>query len=493
MAQKKKGGFFQRIIMGKEKAEGYARSTMPSNRWELGWDIFKGRFWKLVLINLMLVVGALGVIFCAVMMYMGNIVIGSSLPFGQNLGMGYPYVEGLEAQAVLYQIGLTNTYFLLLIPACLLLGVVFSGVFYIMRNIVWTEGIFIANDFWRGLKQNIVQILFVMLGYSVFLLISKFSLNQIEWLEFNGQGNFFFSFSRVGIWIVMILLTIMALYCLTISVTYKLTFWQLIKNSFLLTIGLLPQNLFFVLMMIAPALLGMFLSFLAPFVIMIYLLFGLSTAVLIWTNYSHWVFDRFINDRVEGAEKNRGIYQKVDLKGQPVAKKKKKMPGGFVNPKKKKKSVPEPEITELATSFSRADLERLDREKRALADAISQNADLEAEESEEEEEYEDVEALDGDFDAAEVMEEAIDEFEEPESDGSEGFEDALKLDGAEQEEYSEDPEPETPAESEQPDTPAESEEPEQTETPAEKPAKAKKEKAKGIGKREKKKREQDVL
>ena len=195
MAQKKKGGFFQRIIMGSEKAEGYARSTLPSNRWELGWDIFKGRFWKLVLVNLMLLVGALGIIFCVVMMYMGNVVIGSSLPFGQNLGMGYPYVEGLEAQAVLYQIGLTNTYFLLLIPACLLFGVVCSGVFYIMRNLVWTEGVFIANDFWRGLKQNIVQILFVMLGYSVFLLISKFSLNQIAWLEFNGQGNFFFSFS----------------------------------------------------------------------------------------------------------------------------------------------------------------------------------------------------------------------------------------------------------------------------------------------------------
>ncbi len=439
MAQKKKGGFFQRIIMGSEKAEGYARSTLPSNRWELGWDIFKGRFWKLVLVNLMLLVGALGIIFCVVMMYMGNVVIGSSLPFGQNLGMGYPYVEGLEAQAVLYQIGLTNTYFLLLIPACLLFGVVCSGVFYIMRNLVWTEGVFIANDFWRGLKQNIVQILFVMLGYSVFLLISKFSLNQIAWLEFNGQGNFFFSFSRVGIWIVMGLLTIMALYSMTISVTYKLSFWQLIKNSFLLTIGLLPQNLFFILLMIAPALLGMLLSFLSPFVIMIYLLFGLSAAVLIWTNYSHWVFDKFINDRVEGAEKNRGIYTKVDVKGQPVTKKKKKA-GGFANPKKKKKSepVPEPEITELSTTFSRADLERLEREKQAYAEAIRTNAEAEASEEDEDEE-EEMTDENGEFDAEETIDEAMEEFEEePESDGSEGYEDALKLDGADAEEESED-------------------------------------------------------
>ena len=435
MAQKKKGGFFQRLIMGSEKAEGYARSTLPSNRWELGWDIFKGRFWKLVLINLMLLVGALGILFCVIMISMGNTVIGASLPFGQNLGMGYPYVEGLEAQAVLYRIGLTNTYFLLLIPACLLFGVVCSGVFYIMRNLVWTEGVFIANDFWRGLKQNIVQILFVMLGYSIFLLISKFSLNQIEWLEFNGQSNFFFSFSKVGIWIVLGLLTIMALYCMTISVTYKLTFWQLIRNSFLLTIGLLPQNLFFILLMIAPALLGMLLSFLSPFVIMIYLLFGLSTAVLIWTNYSHWVFDKFINDRVEGAEKNRGIYQKVDVKGQPVTKKRKKGSGGFANPKKKKKAepVPEPEITELSTTFSRADLERLEREKQAYAEAVRANAELDDGDDEEDETDENEE-----FDAEEVIDEALEEFgDEPESDGSEGYEDALKLDGAEEEEPSE--------------------------------------------------------
>lgn len=423
--QKKKGGFFQRIIMGSEKAEGYARSTLPSNRWELGWDIFKGRFWKLVLINLMLLVGCAGIIFVWLMMYVNTTAMSASLPFGQNFGVGYPFIAGLESSAMTQKVSINFTGSCLLVPGFLLLGVVCSGVFYIMRNLVWTEGVFLANDFWRGLKQNISQILPVMLLYSVMLLISSFSLNQISWLEFNGLGNFWFGFSRVAIYIVMVLLTIMLLYAMTISVTYKLGFWALLKNSFLLTIGLLPQNLFFLLLMIAPALLALLISVIAPFILMIYAFFYLAAAVLIWTDYSHWVFDRFINDRVEGAEKNRGIYSKVDVKGNPVAKKK-KAKSGFANPKKKKKAetVPEPELTELATSFSRADLERLDREKKALADAIEHNAEAARENEGEEDEP--------------------DEYEE--SDGSEGYEDALRLDGADDEEYADDEAEEEPEE-----------------------------------------------
>ena len=57
MAQNKKkgGGLINRLMLGKEKSEGYARSTLPSNRWELFWDILKGRLGKLVIINLLMV------------------------------------------------------------------------------------------------------------------------------------------------------------------------------------------------------------------------------------------------------------------------------------------------------------------------------------------------------------------------------------------------------------------------------------------------------
>ena len=39
-------------------------------------------------------------------------------------------------------------------------------------------------------------------------------------------------------------------------------------------------------------------------------LFGFSLVTLVWTNYSHWVFDKFINPKIAGAKVGRGIYNK---------------------------------------------------------------------------------------------------------------------------------------------------------------------------------------
>ncbi|MBQ8427148.1 MAG: hypothetical protein IJX16_05255, partial [Clostridia bacterium] len=55
MAQTKKRSLVERMMLGREKSEGYARASLPSNRWELFWDIFKGRFWKIVIINLLMI------------------------------------------------------------------------------------------------------------------------------------------------------------------------------------------------------------------------------------------------------------------------------------------------------------------------------------------------------------------------------------------------------------------------------------------------------
>ena len=52
MAQQKKS-LITRLIEGKEKSEEYARSTLPTNRWQLFWDIFKGNFGKIVKVNLL--------------------------------------------------------------------------------------------------------------------------------------------------------------------------------------------------------------------------------------------------------------------------------------------------------------------------------------------------------------------------------------------------------------------------------------------------------
>ena len=53
MAQKKKG-FISRMIEGPERSDSYARSTLPGNRWELGWDVFRNNLGKMVGINMLM-------------------------------------------------------------------------------------------------------------------------------------------------------------------------------------------------------------------------------------------------------------------------------------------------------------------------------------------------------------------------------------------------------------------------------------------------------
>ena len=87
MAEQKKG-LITRLLEGKEKSEEYARSTLPTNRWQLFWDIFKGNFGKIVKVNLLILLFMLPVIAIVVMRLMLNSANGISYPFGASLGVG---------------------------------------------------------------------------------------------------------------------------------------------------------------------------------------------------------------------------------------------------------------------------------------------------------------------------------------------------------------------------------------------------------------------
>ena len=53
MARKKKG-LFTRLIEGPERSEDYARKTLPSSRWSLGWDLLTSNIGKIIKINLLM-------------------------------------------------------------------------------------------------------------------------------------------------------------------------------------------------------------------------------------------------------------------------------------------------------------------------------------------------------------------------------------------------------------------------------------------------------
>lgn len=409
MAQQKKG-FLHNLIVGKDKAEGYARASLPSNRWELFWDVFKGRFWKLVVINLMTVVAMILPLMLYLMMTVNISQSGADLPFSSAIGGGYPVVPDVSLLGVMLDMQWRNSFFTFLIPALLFAAIILSGVFYIMRNLVWEEGVFMANDFWKGFKDNILYFLVIMLIEGGVLWLTNYSISSVNYLDFVGQGNWFFTVSKYITVVVAVFVTIMVFYMMTLTVTYKLTLWQLIRNSFILALGLLPQNLFFLVLCFAPMLLIMLLPMIAPFGIIVYLIIGFSAAILGWTTYNHWVYDKFINDKVPGAQKNRGIYQKVDMQGQPIVK---KVRASKLIKKRPLKPVNDEEITlELPTTFTRADLARLHEEKERMAED-AERWSIEHEND------------------PEVVDESL-IIEEGDDESYEQADDAMKLDGADE-------------------------------------------------------------
>ena len=105
----KKLGFIDRLMLGKEKSETYARASLPSNRWELFWDILKGRFGKLVIINLLMLLFFIPLIALLLFRYVTLSSYGSIYPFSQVFGVGYlspPSLVGFS-ENIVFNVNLT--------------------------------------------------------------------------------------------------------------------------------------------------------------------------------------------------------------------------------------------------------------------------------------------------------------------------------------------------------------------------------------------------
>ncbi len=166
----------------------------------------------------------------------------------------------------------------------------------------------------------------------------------------------------------------MSLHMLTMCVTYDLKFRQLFKNSALFTIGMLPQNVFFIFLGIIPFLLiwigsGTIIMYIG---IIIALLFGFSLFLLVWTDFCHWSYDRYVNDKI-GAKKNRGIYERVKENDEEAVRKYREqllLSDSAVLGTKPIKPITDDELqlAELPTSFSRDDIIKLNQSRQALYD-----------------------------------------------------------------------------------------------------------------------------
>lgn len=373
MAQKK--GLIYRLTMGKDNLPDFTPDKLPGTRFQLFKDVFFNRLGAIVKINLLVLLFCLLAIAWVLIMNMIKTADGSLLPYSGNIGAGtgLPVTDVIAlGQQRAFQFDMQM--YLVLIPCIMIASIGLSGAFYVMRRLVWGEGTSVASHFFRGIKMNFLPFLWSSLfaGLSLFLVMANIGI-------YNNMDEIHIAWRIVGIAVSVIqflLLLSMLIFLTTQAVTYKLKTFALIKNSFLFAIALLPTNLIMLILSAIPVIIMMILpSFLFVFGLLIFALLGFAYIILVWTVYAHWAYDKFINDRVEGAVKNRGMYKKTEADVKAAEERDRKNKNiRFNNPKKRPKkitSIDEGEtFTPLPTSFSRADLLKLEQEKEAVRRSI---------------------------------------------------------------------------------------------------------------------------
>ncbi len=314
MAQQKKG-FIARMLEGKERSEEYARSTLPTNRWQLFWDVFKGSFGKIVKVNLLTLIFFIPLIAVVLLGGVYQDSMGVYLPFNASMGVGYPaapYVTGVAERMTLQNDLMLGLGVML---TAVIASVGLAGGMYVMRNMVWTEGIFVTNDFWRGVKLNFKNALQTALFFCVAFFMCRSIVNLGDFtLVMGGLSKFqivMLKISQITSYILLILCAMMSFWMIALGVNYKMNFFTMIRNSFLLSVGTLPQTAFFGLLALLPfVLLLIGWSFLTVVSVIMLILFGVSYALLVWLDFAKWVFDKFINPKIAGAKVGRGVYNK---------------------------------------------------------------------------------------------------------------------------------------------------------------------------------------
>ena len=385
MADREKKGLIARWLEGKERSEDYARSTLPTSRWALFWDIFKGRFGKLVLVNLLMLVTFLPLAADIVwrILAMGTQQIVG--PYGAGLGVGYPVIPNVSGVAEMTVFEMDLLFFVLFIPAGAIAALGISGGGYIIRNLIWTEGIFVANDFLRGIRRNYWNVLEAVLFFTIFLFLARTMGNLADWLIAAGSpmAGWLIASKIVG-YILMAFALLVAMWMISLGISYQQGPWALFRNAVVMTVGTFPQTLFFVACAAWPIFLTMFGgSFFTVIGLLLLIFLAFSYALLVWLDFSQWAFDKFVNPNM-GIATGRGLYNK-DKAPRPAA--------AVVNnsasdsaamreyrrmivAQGKSKLVCRPikpiddelEVYQLPESFSRDDLQKLRESKQAIED-----------------------------------------------------------------------------------------------------------------------------
>lgn len=380
--QAEKKGFIAGLLEGRERESEYARSAPSSGRWGLFWDIFKGRFSKLVIVNLLMLLFLipLAVVIFLRVSYEGSLTL--QYPFSGDVLAGLPAYPNMSAVPAHIALQLNVPFGALMLAAALVASVGLSGGIYVIRNMLWTEGVFSAGDFWRGIKANVAAALESTLfcGAIVYGLAVAISRAQLA-IAVGAAGAAPMIFCIVLCCIAIAVVALMYLWMLSLGADYDLNFLRLVADAFLMTFTYFFHSILFVALMALPVLFIFLGSLFQAVGLVIMVLFGISYAVLVWLDFTQWVYDRHRKPQAAPAAPARSNVAEKAAQGKEVRAYEADLEAAmavrsslFSRPVK---PITDGELAvyELPEAFSREDLGKLRDSKQAIAEDADRYAE----------------------------------------------------------------------------------------------------------------------
>lgn len=342
-------------------------------RWAMTAGVCSGNFKTLFLLNILCLFFFLPTI--VLVSYRDNQIasLASAYPFTQNVFNGspvFPILKGAIEQISLY----ADRYLMLGVLAFAVIGsLAVSGLFYLMRNLLWTNGRYRTKDFFVGIKKNYLMILALSLIYSVFLCGSIYMIAYANCMRAIG-GSWFFVMMKIASYIIIVVFGMVYLYACTFTVNYKANLWRLIVNGFKFTFTFIIPNIFMLLFSLIPFILLMLInsSFLNMLLMLTVMIIGFVFFSLSWTSYNMYVFEKVVKSKnlytaKEVAEKNKKK-EKNKSKETTVVDEEYFDEIGNNYSMKGIKPITDESLTlhELPESFSRNDLIKLEESKKKM-------------------------------------------------------------------------------------------------------------------------------
>ena len=267
------------------------KQSLPSTRKEVFFDLLKYRKMSLFALS------------CYTFMFF--------IPLAIDL-FYFNYLESMAIIAEKYEYLFSLIFYSMLIMLpCMVIGFIgFAGAFYTAKRIVWQEGISLASDFFKGIKENWKHALIngVIFGLVLFGLVVG--------------GSYLLIYAPVTPVVRGIGLGALILFFLVFGMVIALNFTQCVyyengygvtlKNSFSF-LGLLNWKILLVFLFSTGVVVALGLFNLVTLAIgLILFAFTNSVVIILYTLISHSAFDKYINKEHYPDMVNKGLYKHND-------------------------------------------------------------------------------------------------------------------------------------------------------------------------------------